>query len=161
MSFDPVIYRDEMLSVPSFVAHPSFCNSIGWAREGSGHGLVWKKSGESVVCVIVGKVSDHRLQCSPVGNYRLDSKFGPYSSAKFQLSIGVPEERALSSTYMTSIANLVKLQNSISSTGINRYLLEDEGALASMRCSSKIFEKRVSSPFQYVKQGFIQTCIYL
>lgn len=144
MPFDSVAYRDEMLCVPSFVAHPSFCNSIGWAKEGSGHGLAWKKSGDSVVCVIVGKVSDYRLQCSPVGNYRLDSQFGSYSSAKFQLSMGVPEERALGTTYMTCMANLVKLQNAISSTGINRYLLEDEGALASMRCSSKIFEKRVS-----------------
>ena len=104
-----------------------------WTKEGSGHSLVSKNSSDNLVGVLVVKISDYRLLCSPMGNFRTDSSFSSsFSSAKFQLSVGIPDEPPLVPVFRSAVASLHKLQKSISTTNTNKYLLEDEGDLTTI-----------------------------
>ena len=144
MAFNSLTYRDELITLPTSVAHPSFSQTAAWTKDGSGHCLVTKNCRDNLVGVLVGKISDHRLFCSPSGNYCLQSKFSSeFCDAKFQLNVGIPDEPALIPIFRNSVSTLLKLQKSISTTNDNRYLLEDDGDLATIRFSMKMFDKRV------------------
>jgi hypothetical protein len=145
MAFDSATYANGLLNLPASVAHPSFPHAAAWGKDGSGHSLVTRNSRDDLVGIIVGKISDHRLFCSPIGNYRPDSKFSTdFSNTKFQFTVSIPEEQALVPGFRNGITNLIKIQKAISTTDNNKYLLEDEGDLTSVRFFMKMFEKRVS-----------------
>lgn len=144
MAFNSVTYRQDLINVPNNVTHPSFSQLSGWAKEDSGHRLVNRKTNEEMVGIIVGKISEYRLLCGPVGNFHLDSKFAKdYSAAKFQLDLGIPDEPALVPIFKSSVATLLKVEKNISTTKDNRYLLTDSGDMTTIQFSSKLFEKRV------------------
>src|ERR1700683_1742152 len=63
-----------------------FLSTIGWKQNGASHILVEKTSREEMTCVVVNKVNNYRLNCSPIGNYR--KEYPPLSKAKFQLMLG-------------------------------------------------------------------------
>jgi hypothetical protein len=146
MAFNSVTYANGLLTLPTSVAHPSFSHAAAWTKEGSGHSLVTRNSRDDLVGVLVGKISDHRLFCNPMGNYRPDSRFSTdFSNTKFQFTVGIPEEQVLVPVFRNAVANLLKIQKAISTTNDNKYLLEDDGDLTSVRFSMKMFEKRVSN----------------
>jgi len=145
MAFDPVSYRDELISLPNCLGNPRFIDAAGWAREDTGNVLVSRTSSENLVAIIAGKVSPFRLQCGPAGNFRAESKVqSDFSKAKFQLTLDPPDGTAMAPIYDAGMSTLMQLQKSASSTSDNRNLFQDEGKTPSIRLSTKIFEKRVS-----------------
>jgi len=158
MAFNSVSYKDALVARSDFISHPLFLKDGGWAKEGSGHVLASKSAGEDLVGVIVGKVSPHRLQCSPVGNYQVDSKVQPdFTKAKFQFTLDSPDELALKATFRSAVSSLLRLQNNISTTGSNKNLVEGEGDTASVHFSTKIFNKRVCPLFCEAPNPFTLT----
>jgi hypothetical protein len=146
MAFDAVAYRNQLQLEDACITKPSFFHSVGWSKEGSGHVLVTKSTGETVVPIMIGKVSEHRLQCDPTGNFRIESNFSnDFSKTKFSFSAGILDEPALKPTFLNAVSTLNKLQKSLSTTNDNRNLIDDEGDMSSIRFSAKMFEKRVSA----------------
>ena len=109
--------------------------------------LVEKPAGCDMVAVVVGKVIDSRLNCGPVGSHRL--QYGPLEKAKYQFTIGQPDEPVLAQEFEKAVAALVKLQAFIGRTGHPRYLVINEGISTNLRFSSPIFEPWVSSIYAY------------
>lgn len=144
MAFDAADFRDQLESTPMYIGNPSLLQSAGWVRNMSGHDLVHKSSGEILIGILVAKISDFRLQCTPSGNFRTDTKFEKeFKKAKFQFSAGIPDEQILESTFNNAVANLIKLQKTHSTTGVNRNLVEDNASSVFVRFGANIFEKRV------------------
>jgi hypothetical protein len=115
-------------------------------REDTGNVLVSRTSSENLIAIVAGKVSPFRLQCGPAGNFRAESKVqSDFSKAKFQLTLDPPDEPAMVPIYDARVSTLMRLQKSALVTGDNRNLFQDEGKTASIRLSTKIFDKRVST----------------
>lgn len=145
MTFHNRTHRDTLQQLRAYVATAVFLSNTGWKRERGAHILVTKPAGEEISAVVVGQVSDNRLYLGPAGNF--SSRFGTLASAKFQFSIGVPDDAVFAEDYARSLENLAKLQRSISTTEDARHLIVDDDGEKLIRLTSPLFEKRVSSQY--------------
>jgi hypothetical protein len=113
MVFNSVNYHDGMRMLPNYLGSMTSLSAWGWKQSGTGAIAVEKLSGEDAVFVVVGKVVDSRFRCSPVSNYNVMYKDkNPHWKAKYQLSIGVPDELALAKDFCSCKAWWQALQTS-------------------------------------------------
>lgn len=132
-----------MHTLRNYVATAAFMNHIAWKQDGSGHVLVDKADRDEKVCVVVGKVLDYRLNCTPIGNYR--AEYPPLSKAKFQFTLAKPNEAALVKDFDDAVKTLNKAQGTIASTKDRLNMLINDGSENNIRFTAPVFEKRVSN----------------
>jgi hypothetical protein len=145
MVFNSPAHRTQLQALRSYVPTALFLSAIGWKQNGSGHILVDKTSREEMTCVVVGKVNDYRLNCSPIGNYR--KEYPPLGKAKLQHTLGRPDEPAFVRDFEDAVKSLSKAQGTVASTSNRLNMLTMEGQDQSIRFTAPIFEKRVSGGF--------------
>lgn len=142
MTFNAPAHRNHLQTLGNYVATATFIAHLGWKQLGSGHNLVDKGDREEKICIVMGKVLDYRLNCSTIGNYR--KEYPPLSKAKFQFTLGRPDESALTKDFDEGVKNLAKAQGTIASTQDRRNMLVKEGTDNNIRFTAPIFLKRVS-----------------
>lgn len=141
MVFNAPAHRNNLQTLQNYVATAVFITHLGWKQDGSGHTLVDKSDREEKVCIVVAKVLDYRMNCSPIGSYR--KEYPPLAKAKFQFSVGKPEEGALAKDFDEAIKTLSKAQGTIATTQDRRNMLVTEGSDNNIRFTAPIFQKRV------------------
>jgi hypothetical protein len=144
MVFNSPAYHDAMRSVPNYLGSCAGLNAWGWKQVGTSAVAVEKSSGEDAVFILVGKVVDSRFRCGPAGNYNERYKAdNPLSKAKYQLSVGVPDEPALVSDFNKAFDMLLQLQGTVANTSDRRYLAVLQGKIRNICLSARVFEERV------------------
>ncbi|KII87044.1 hypothetical protein PLICRDRAFT_80721, partial [Plicaturopsis crispa FD-325 SS-3] len=116
--FSSVDHRAQMVKLQSYVAAATYLSSVGWKQAGSGNRLIDAHTGDEAVSVVVGKVIDTRLNCSPTGNY--NGKFGKLQGAKYTFTIGVPDEPAFLPDFKKAVDNLRLVENTVAQTNDHR-----------------------------------------
>jgi hypothetical protein len=145
MVFNAPLYRDNMRKLTNYLGSAVGLDAWGWKQEGTGVVAVEKSNREEAVFIMVGKVVDSRFRCGPVGNYNMRYKDDtPLQKAKYQLSIGVPDEPALVDDFNKAFALLKQLQTTVAAGSDKRYLLVDKNGIRNVSLSSKVFTERVS-----------------
>ena len=102
-----------------------------------------KTTNEDAVLILVGKVLDDRLFCGPSGNWSPNNTFGGLRTAKYNFTLGLPDEDAFTSDFTSAFKTLGTLQNNIASTPHRLHFLLGEGEqFSTLRFATPVFEKR-------------------
>lgn len=154
--------RNRLLRMPNYVPSADFLQGVGWKREGGGNVLTEShtkagKPAEDAVCIIVGEVSEHKLDASSIGNYRPQYN-ALLTGAKIQFTLERPNDIDFGPDYDIAIANLKQCQNGVAIPGLEcLYMLLPPPPVASgsdaasinakttIRFSSLLTELRVST----------------
>ncbi|RDB26278.1 hypothetical protein Hypma_006701 [Hypsizygus marmoreus] len=141
MSFAEI--RARLLQIPSYLASKTFLSLIGWRREGMGNVLAVKKTGEKLVCVVVGQVIDERLCCGPVGNHTEKTSF-PKSldAAKNTFMLGKPLDPDFAKDFDTAVRNIKNWEGSIAMTDDRRHFVEVVGKETVLKFAAPCWEAR-------------------
>ncbi|EGN95315.1 hypothetical protein SERLA73DRAFT_155399 [Serpula lacrymans var. lacrymans S7.3] len=126
--FDAVSYCNNTRSLSTYVASAVFLSCMGWKQLGNGHGVITKQTGDESAMIIIGKVKDFKLYCGPNGNFS-NWSYGTLAGAKFQFTLGVPEQPALVDDLNKGFDNLLKVQSSTAATTDCHYFLEEQGCI--------------------------------
>jgi hypothetical protein len=153
MVFDAAAHRNYLHSLKNYVATTAFLSRVGWGQDGSANMLVDKTDKDPAVLVVVGKVVHDWVYCGPSGNWSINNKYGSLKEAKYQLSIGRPDDDMFAKEFNVSFKTLGKVQAVIASTQDRQHLLMGENdKVNNIRFSANVFEQRdvVSEPFDTV-----------
>lgn len=102
-----------------------------------------KITNEDAVLILVGKVLDDRLFCGPSGNWSPNNTFGGLRTAKYNFTLGLPDEDAFTNDFTSAFKTLGTLQNNIASTPHRLHFLLGEGEqFSTLRFATPVFEKR-------------------
>ncbi|EGN95234.1 hypothetical protein SERLA73DRAFT_155353 [Serpula lacrymans var. lacrymans S7.3] len=104
--------------------------------------VITKQTGNESAMIIVGKVKDFKLFCGPNGNF-INRSYGTLAGAKFQFTLGVPEQPALVDDFNKGFDNLLKVQSSTAATTDRCYFLEEQRRIKTVRFITPIFDKIV------------------
>lgn len=139
--FNAPKHRDYLHSLRMYVASAAILSSLGWGREGSADMLFEKTNGDPAVLIIGGKVVDDRLFRGPQGNWSIGNQYGHLKMAKYQFSIGQPDEDIFTKDYDGAFKTLSRLQSSITSSTNRKHLLIGESdRVNSIKFSTNVFE---------------------
>jgi hypothetical protein len=143
---DPLnTYRARLLQNTSYIPGPAFVDKLRWDNEDSGHVLVDGNTNSHLVAIVVGRVSENKLNCGPAGNYLgSDAEFANLATAKFQLLLGKPFKTPFETDFDKALNNLTDLQSKVAATQDLRHFIVSDGGNQNLRFGRKIFEKRVS-----------------
>ncbi|RDB22881.1 hypothetical protein Hypma_009994 [Hypsizygus marmoreus] len=135
--------RSRLLRIASYVANGRFLALIGWRREGMGNVLVAKKTGEKLVCVIVGQIIDERLSCGPIGNFVPGGPFPkPLDAAKYTFLLGRPLDPDFANDFDQAVRTIKNWEGAIAMTDDRRYFIDVVGKEPVLKFSAAVFEKR-------------------
>ena len=139
MTHNSIQHRDALRKLQVYVASPLFLRNVGWSQAEIGHIASDKSTQATLVAIVVGRVNEHKLACSPDGNF--NAKFNKLEKAKFSFMLECPSDPAYSDDWDRLLGGLDKTQSAIAFTKDKRNLIE--GATKSIRFAVPIFEKRV------------------
>jgi hypothetical protein len=143
MAFNAPTHRDYLHLLRNYIAAPAFLSRVGWGQNGSANVLVDKQNREPTVLIVVGKVVHDRVFCGPSGNWSMNNKFGSLKEAKYQFSIGRPDEDVFMKEFNAAFKTLGKVQSGIALTQERSHLLVGENdKVNSIRFSANVFEER-------------------
>jgi hypothetical protein len=143
MVFDAPAHRNYLHSLKNYVATAVFLSRVGWGQDGSANMLVDKTDKDPAVLVVVGKVVHDRVYCGPSGNWSINNKYGSLKEAKYQFSIGRPDEDMFAKEFDVAFKTLGKIQAAIASTQDRQHLLMGENdKVNKIRFSANVFEQR-------------------
>ena len=143
MVFNAPLYRDYLHKLKSYVAAAAFLGAFGWGQDGSANILVDKQTADIAVAVVVGKVIHDRVYCGPSGNYTSNSKYSTLKTAKYQLTIGRPDQEVFAKEFDTAFKTLRKVQSGIVSTN-DRHHFGENDKVNNMRFTAPVFEERLT-----------------
>jgi hypothetical protein len=150
MVFNAPLYRDYLHTLKSYVVSAFFLVSSGWGQDGSANILVEKESAQVAVVIVVGKIIHDRLYCGPTGNYTSNSKFGTLKTAKYQLTIGRPDQEVFANEFDTAFKTLQKVQSGIASTQDRQhFLIGENDKVNNIRFTAPVFDERLTVRFTY------------
>lgn len=145
------LIRNRLRGLQSYVANNGWPASVGWRVEGNGHILgpnsTTIQTGAEInmnmntVAIVVGVVSNSKLNVGPIGNY--NPSYNTLSSSKFQLMLVNPNNLDFAQDWTPAVSHLELAQGTIASTDDCRFLILHEGTLRSLRLSAPIFKKKV------------------
>jgi hypothetical protein len=143
MVFNAPLYRDYLHKFKSYVAAAAFLGAFGWGQDGSANILVEKETADIAVAVVVGKIIHDRVYCGPTGNYTSNSKYDTLKTAKYQLTIGRPDQEVFAKEFDTAFKTLGKVQSGITSTNDHQhFLIGENDKVNNMRFTAPVFEER-------------------
>jgi len=143
MPFNSPAHRDSLHGLANYVAAATFLSKVGWKQDGYAHMVKEKTTNEDAVLILVGKVLDDRLFCGPSGNWSPNNTFGGLRTAKYNFTLGLPDEDAFTSDFTSAFKTLGTLQNNIASTPHRLHFLLGEGEqFSTLRFATPVFEKR-------------------
>jgi hypothetical protein len=102
---DPLkTYRARLLQNTSYIPGPAFVDKLRWDNEDSGHVLVDGNTNSHLVAIVVGRVSENKLNCGPAGNYLgSDAEFANLATATNEIE---KNESALEHPFLVLIVCL-------------------------------------------------------
>lgn len=153
MTFNGLARKQSLSLLHQYVPSSVFTESVGWKRgKGGCHWLVDQtlgtfensQPGADTVCIVVGKVSESRLNVTPIGSF--NPRFPPLKAAKFQLTLSEPfGDVDFHPDFTTAVAHLEEVQRKVALVGPCKNLIETEGTMQYLRFSAPIFQARVSN----------------
>ena len=81
MTHNSTQHRDALRKLQVYVASPLFLCNVGWSQAEIGHIVSNKSTQATLVAIAVGRVNEHKLACSPDGNF--NAKFNKLEKVKF------------------------------------------------------------------------------
>ncbi|RDB26253.1 hypothetical protein Hypma_006072 [Hypsizygus marmoreus] len=119
MTYSGPAARQRLLNARHYVAADGFISHVGWKRSGVTSFLVESNSTTSTngdlrndaFCVVVGQVSEHRLNTTPIGTY--NPSYNAVTSAKFQLTLTRPNDEDFGLDFARALAALNECQKAV------------------------------------------------
>ncbi|KAJ7100738.1 hypothetical protein B0H15DRAFT_1018063 [Mycena belliarum] len=157
MPFSSPFHRDRLLRTKEYTASSLFSSSFAFYKEGKGHALKVFAPGPidpngpapaDAIIIAVGMVSESNMWLSPSGNWSPNSKYQkPFSDAKYTFQITKPiYDPTFKEDFPITVAALQKVQTSISVTGNNKWLLDQDGSEDTIRFATRVFETKDPDP---------------
>ncbi|KAJ7607023.1 hypothetical protein DFH06DRAFT_1347667 [Mycena polygramma] len=157
-TFSSPFRRNDLMRTKQYLASSSFPSSVHWVKEGLSHVLTEVlpdpidpegPAAPDAIIVAIGTVADTQFKTSAVGNYNAhtseDYKAKRFDQAKYTFLIVAPKsDPTFSLDFPLFILALKKLQNSISRTKINKWLISKDGDDDAIRFSFNVFEPKTS-----------------
>lgn len=147
MPFNAPAHRAYLRKLAMYVATQAFTVNVGWVQEGSADMLAESQSGDIAVAILVAKVTADRISCGAVGNHSNKVTFGPLEKAKYQFTVGRPDDEVFGTEYDVLYPILAKVQKSIAKTGNPQYFLLDDKKI---KFSQDVFIKRATVSILFV-----------
>ncbi|KAJ7874238.1 hypothetical protein B0H14DRAFT_3437907 [Mycena olivaceomarginata] len=158
--FSSSFHRNSLLRTKQYLAGSLFPSSAVWTRSGKMDTLTEVMSGPvnpdgpatpDAIIIAVGVVSEEQLKVTPVGNWSAytsetykKKEFAKDSKYNF-LIISPKNDPVFAADFPVYIAALKKQQNSVSKTGIDKWLLAKDGSDDAIRFSFKVFEPKTKT----------------
>ncbi|KAJ7693497.1 hypothetical protein B0H14DRAFT_3897925 [Mycena olivaceomarginata] len=158
--FSSSFHRNSLLRTKQYLAGSLFPSSAVWTRSGKMNTLTEAMPGPidpdgpaapDAIVIAVGIVSEDQLKVTPVGNWSTytsenykKKEFGKDSKYTFSI-ISPKNDPVFAADFPVCIAALNKQQNSVSKTGINKWLLVKDGNDDAIRFSFKVFEPKTAA----------------
>lgn len=132
-------YHAYLHKLTQYVATASFILHVGWLQDSSANDLADADSGNIAVGIIVGKVNPDRIACGSVGNWAGKDPFGTFDKAKYQFTLGRPDDPAFAKDWDVAYQTLQRVQKKTSRSGNDQYFLLNG---KNIKFSQNVFEKR-------------------
>ena len=143
MLFNSPAHRDSLHGLANYVTTATFLTKVGWKQDGYAHMVKEKFTNEDAVLILVGKVLDDHLFCGPSGNWSPNNTFGGLKTAKYNFTLGQPDENVFTEDFTFTFKALGALQNNIMSTSHRLHFLLGKGEqFHTLRFATPVFEKR-------------------
>ncbi|KAJ6490798.1 hypothetical protein C8R47DRAFT_1215061 [Mycena vitilis] len=153
-TFSSPFHRNGLMRTKQYLASSSFPSSVHWVKDGLSNVLTEilpdpvdpeGPAAPDAIIVAVGVVADTQFKTSTVGNYNAhpseDYKAKRFDQSKYTFLIIAPKsDPTFKPDFPLFINALKKLQNSISKTKINKWLISKDGDDDAIRFSFNVFE---------------------
>ncbi|KAJ7608042.1 hypothetical protein DFH06DRAFT_1379351 [Mycena polygramma] len=157
-TFSSPFHRDRLMRTKQYLGSSTFLSSVHWAKTGNSHILTEVlpdpegpegPAAPDAIVMVVGTVADTQFKTTTVGNYNAhpteDYKQKRFDQAKYTFLIIAPKsDPTFAPDFPLFILALKKLQNSISRTKINKWLISKDGDDDAIRFSFNVFEPKTS-----------------
>ena len=114
MTHNLIQHHDASRKLQVYVASPLFLHNVGWSQAEIGHIASDKSTQATLVAIVVGRVNEHKLVCSPDGNF--NARFNKLEKAKFSFMLECPSDPAYSDDWDRLLGGLDKTQSAIAFT---------------------------------------------
>lgn len=108
-----------------------------------------KDDKSDAVLIVVGKVVNDRLFCGPAGNWTTKNSYGSLKTAKYQFTIGPPNEEVFATDFEAAFKNLGRIQAAVALSQKREHLLIGENdRFHNIRFSTNVFQPRPTVSIQ-------------
>jgi hypothetical protein len=121
----------------------TFLSNFSWGQDRSADVLVDRHTADPAVVIVVGKVVHDWIYCGTTGNYSANNKYGLLKSAKYQFTIGRPDQDIFANEFDIAFKTFVKVQSGIAATQDRQHFLIGENSkVNNIRFTAPVFEER-------------------
>ncbi|KAJ8593096.1 hypothetical protein M405DRAFT_925669 [Rhizopogon salebrosus TDB-379] len=140
--FDTRTYREEIASLPQYMASPTLLSKVTWQHSSNSLVVVSCQDQKPFVGIVVGTVLPYKMNCGPAGNY-LSGKCDSLEKAKYRLYLSCPPQSTLAADYDMALNNLETIQNMAASTRDHKNMISVDATGKLVRAVTNVFERRV------------------
>ncbi|KAJ7180905.1 hypothetical protein C8R46DRAFT_1070912 [Mycena filopes] len=156
MPFSSAFHRQDLMRTKEYLPSDLFASSVSWTKAGKFSTLTKVVPGPvdpdgpappDAILIAIGIVADsNQLKVGPVGNwstYNNETYNKKFSDAKYTFTIVKPKnDPVFAADFPTAVTALKRLQNQISKTGKNKWLIAQDDSEDAIRFSFHVFDKK-------------------